>query len=80
MRMHARLAQLKRITGVTIAHEIRLGYTQATMSDWALLKFAPALAFSASLQINAGQLALPYYFRRACQSVSWHSVSSSASP
>jgi hypothetical protein len=80
MRMRARLAQSKRIVGVTIAHAIRLGDTQAIMPDWALLEFAPAPAFSASLQINAGQLALPYYFRRACQSVSWHSVSSSALP
>jgi hypothetical protein len=78
--MRARLAQTWRFAGAAIAHGNALGDTQATMPDWALLEFTPALAFSASLQINAGQLALPYYFRRACQSVSWHSVSSSALP
>jgi hypothetical protein len=47
----------------------------------AAVAFVPALAFGALLAANIrGTNSGPDYFRRACQSVSWHSVSSSAIP
>jgi hypothetical protein len=59
-----------------------LRHTEALTPVWAAVAFAQALVFGAPSRCRYTWDSSRWhiYFRRACQSVSWHSVSSSAMP